>query len=356
MDSQTQEGFLLFADITGYEKYLNTVEIEHATGVIQELLELIINQSVPPMQYATLNGDGVLMHMPTKLFERPEVILELVESTYLIFKDRVKSIDRNNTCGCRACTSAPNLDLKFFVHYGKYLPQATQDDRVDLAGMDALLLKERKLKNQVENTQEPYVLFTNACLEKLDLELVDTFQNTAEYQHYGAIPTTRVSLSTRYKQLLEERRTFVSPSEADIDISVEITAPPIEIWEWLNNPYLRTQWMRARRWTELKRPGGRLGIGAQNHCGHALGNIIETVLDWYPFNFFTSKTEDRNMQMLQTFELTPSAGNDVTTVSWRVKIVKLPWRKLSSLIAPSAIRAIYQRDLWLLKKSIEGES
>ena len=38
MKSQTQEGFLLFADITGYEKYLNTVEIEHATGVIQELL------------------------------------------------------------------------------------------------------------------------------------------------------------------------------------------------------------------------------------------------------------------------------------------------------------------------------
>ena len=355
MESKTQEGFLLFADITGYEKYLNNVEIEHATGVIRELLELIINQIVPPLQYATVKGDGVLMHMPANLLGRPEVILEMVESTYLSFKDRVKSIDRNNTCGCRACTSAPDLDLKFFVHYGQYLPQHSDDNRVDLAGMDALLLKERKLKNQVENIKEPFVLFTNVSLEKLNLELTDSILNTAEYQHYGVIPTTRVNLSTRYKQLMEERRTFVSPAEADIDISVEITARPIEIWEWLNNPHLRTKWMRTRTWNELKRPGGRLGVGAQNHCSHALGNIIETVLDWNPYTFFTSKTEEGNLQLLQTFELIPSADLNATSVHWRVKIVKLPWTKFTSFIAPPAIKAIYKQDLKLFKKLIKGE-
>jgi uncharacterized protein YndB with AHSA1/START domain len=353
MESKIQEGFLLFADITGYEKYLNDVEIEHATGVIQELLELIINQNVPPLQYATVKGDGVLMHLPTSLLDRPEVILELVESTYLSFKDRVKSIDRNNTCGCRACTSAPDLDLKFFVHYGQYLPQHSHDDRVDLTGMDALLLKERKLKNQVENIREPFILFTDASLEKLDLGLTDTILNKAEYQHYGEIPTTRINLSPRYQQLLEQRRTFIRPEEADIDISLEITARPIEIWEWLNDPHLRTKWMRARTWTELKRPGGRLGVGAQNHCGHALGNIIETVLDWNPYNFFTSKTEEGNLQLMQTFELIPSADRNTTFVHWRVKIEKLPWSKITSLIAPAVIKTIYQQDLMLLKKLIQ---
>ena len=355
MVSKIQEGILLFADITGFEKYLNSVEIEHASGVIEELLELIIDDNVPPLQYATIQGDGVLMHMPTNLFTRPEVILELVESTYLRFKDHLKSIDRNNTCGCRACIAAPNLDLKFFVHYGQYLPQHSHDHRIDLSGLDAMLLKERKLKNQVKNVKEPFVLFTNSCLDKLQLELTDTIHNNAEYPHHGEIPTTRLNLSARYNQLIEERRTIVSPEDADITLSIDIPAPPMKIWEWLNNPYLRTRWMRARTWTELKRPEGRIGIGAQNHCGHAIGNIIETVMDWKPYHFYTSKTEEGKLQLLQTFELTPSADHKETTVNWRIKIVSLPLQKITSLIAPSSIRAIYQQDIKRLKKFVIAE-
>ncbi len=113
--------------------------------------------------------------------------------------------------------------------------------------------------------------------------------------------------------------------------------------------------MRARTWTELKRPGGRLGVGAQNHCGHALGNIIETVLDWNPHTFFTSKTEEGKLLLLQTFELTPSDDFNTTTVHWRVKIADLPWSKFTRLIAPTAIKALYQQDLKLLKKLINGK-
>lgn len=353
METRVEEGFLLFSDITGYEKYMNETEIEHASLVVEELLELIIDQNVPPLQFATVNGDGVLMHIPTSLLKRPEVILELAESTYLRFKDRVKAIDRNNTCGCRACAAAPNLDLKFFVHYGEYLPHQSLDGRVDLAGSDALLLRERILKNQVESVSEPFILFTDASLEKLNLELPDTVQNTAEYPVYGDIPTTRLNLSNRYQQLLNERRIYVSSEEADVENSVEIAARPLEVWEWLNNPYLRTKWMRARTWTELKRPGGRLGVGAQNHCSHAIGNIIETILDWDPYTYFTSKTEEGKLQMINTFELVPSQDLKSTTVYWRVKIVSLPLSKISGLIAAPMVKSIYKQDLKLLDKFIK---
>ncbi|MEJ2487832.1 MAG: DUF2652 domain-containing protein [Anaerolineales bacterium] len=354
MTSKTQEGFLLFTDITGYEKFLTDVEIQHGAGIIQELLELIINHNVPPLEHAVVNGDGVLMDLSTELVERPEVILELIESTYLSFKDRVASIDRNNTCGCRACSSAPNLDLKFFVHYGQYLPQHARNGHFDLAGMDALLLKERKLKDQVVNINEPYILFTNASLDKLGLDLPDTVLNTAGYEHHGEVPTTRLNLSARYMQQLEERRIVVSQADADIVNTIEIAVRPMVIWEWLNNPYLRTRWMRARTWTELKRPSGRLGVGAQNHCGHALGNIIETVIDWHPYKYFTSMTEEGRMQLLNTFELSPSPDLETTEVHWRVKVVNLPWSRLTGPIAPPVIKAIYRQDLKFLKKLIEA--
>jgi hypothetical protein len=353
MASKTQEGFLLFTDITGYEKFLTDVEIEHGAGIIQELLELIINHNVPPLKHAVVKGDGVLMDMPTNLVERPEAILELIEATYLRFKDRVASIDRNNTCGCQACSSASGLDLKFFVHYGQYLHQQSHDGQVDLAGMDALLLKERKLKDQTKEIKEPYILFTNTSLEKLSLELQDTVLNKADYEHHGEIPTTRVNLSARYVQQLEERRAVVSQAEADVDNSIEIAARPMVIWEWLNNPHLRTRWMRARTWTELKRPGGRLGVGAQNHCGHALGNIIETIMDWHPYKYFTSMTEEGELQLLNTFEISPASDLDSTRVYWRVKVLNLPWSRLTGPIAPPLIKAIYRQDLKLLKSLIE---
>ena len=353
MASKTQQGFLLFTDITGYEKFLTDVEIEHGAGIIQELLELIINHNVPPLEHAVVNGDGVLMDMSADLVERPESILELIESTYLSFKDRVASIDRNNTCGCRACSAAPDLDLKFFVHYGQYLPQHSRNGQVDLAGMDALLLKERVLKDQARDIKEPYILFTNASLEQLALDLPDTVPNTAGYEHHGEIPTKRLNLSARYMQQLEERRAVVSQAEADVNNSIEIAARPMVIWEWLNNPHLRTRWMRTRTWTELQRPGGRLGVGAQNHCEHALGNIIETVMDWHPYQYFTSMTEEGKLQLLNTFELSPSPDLESTKVHWRVKVVSLPWRRLTGPIAPPMIKAIYRQDLKLLKKLIE---
>lgn len=354
METKIERGFLLFSDITGYEKYLKESEIEHASQVVQELLELIINQNVPPLQFATVSGDGVLMHIPSILLQRPEVILELAESTYLSFKDRVESIDRNNTCGCRACSAAPNLDLKFFVHYGEYALHSSLDKRMDLVGTEAMLLKDRKLKDHVKNINEPFILFTHASLDKLKLQLTDAVQSSSEYPVYGEISTTRLNLSHRYRQLLDERRTFISSAEADIENSVEIAARPLEIWEWLNNPHLRTKWMRARTWTELKRPGGRLSIGAQNHCAHALGNIIETVLDWNPYAYFTSKTEEGKLQLIQTFELVPSSDLSTTTVHWRVKIASLPWRKITGLIAAPMIKSIYKQDLKFLSNFINS--
>jgi len=41
MDAKTQHGYLVLADISGFTSYLAGVELEHASGILSDLLETI---------------------------------------------------------------------------------------------------------------------------------------------------------------------------------------------------------------------------------------------------------------------------------------------------------------------------
>jgi hypothetical protein len=45
----TRKGYLFIADITGYTMYLSQSELEHAHGVIESLLTLLIDHTRPPL-------------------------------------------------------------------------------------------------------------------------------------------------------------------------------------------------------------------------------------------------------------------------------------------------------------------
>jgi len=44
MTDQTQHGYLLLADISGYTSYLSKVELDHAHEILTDLLESIVNR------------------------------------------------------------------------------------------------------------------------------------------------------------------------------------------------------------------------------------------------------------------------------------------------------------------------
>jgi len=57
------------------------------------------------------------------------------------------------------------------------------------------------------------------------------------------------------------------------------------------------------KWTARQRVKGRTGSGAVNHCNHGIaGETLETILDWRPFDYYTSEYRVRpfNVRMLQT--------------------------------------------------------
>jgi uncharacterized protein YndB with AHSA1/START domain len=326
MTREVENGYLVLADISGFDAYLADVELEHAQDVLKELLELIVDHLGPLLELSTVERDAVLTYTAGDRVTRGETILELIETTYVAFRDRLTSISRNNTCHCRACVAIPTLDLKFLVHYGEYTVEHNAGRGAELGGLEANLVRERLLKDQMSGDESwrAYLLFTEQSLEQLGFRPEGMRTGCASYPHLGEIKTAALDLRPRYKELTDARRTFVRQEDADLVITCEFDTSPIKLWEWLNDPARRTRWLRWTRWRPGLRPGGRTGVGSMNHCAHSIGSLVETVLDWRPYDYFTAKWVESpgSISFLMTYELQPLANGNGTRLHLRSSLQK----------------------------------
>jgi hypothetical protein len=344
-----QQGYLVLADISGYTSYLAGVELDHAHEVLADLLETLVGRLRPLLTIAKLEGDAVFGYVPESGVVRGETVFELVETTYAAFRDRVEAIRRRTTCECNACRAIPNLDLKFIVHRGSYMVQ-------NVAGISELVgsdvnLAHRLLKNHVaEATQwRAYALFTWASLEQLGLPCDRTLLHAQgeTYEHLGTVETYSLNLRERYAALLEGRRVRVTPEEADASVEQELPAPPVVVWDWLNDPAKREAAFEGTRWTVEHRPNGRTAAGARNHCAHGKHEVsVETVMDWRPFEYFTT---DHAVPMpplvfRSTFELRP-AGETGTHVTVLVRVLGKAPRLVTRPVGRTMIAPDYRKGL-----------
>jgi hypothetical protein len=321
MSTLTQRGYLMLADFSGYTSFMAKAELEHAQAVVSELLELVTSKLTPHLTLLEVEGDALFVFAPASRVQRGETLLELIESTYTGFRDRLGTIRRHTTCGCVACNSVQSLDLKFFTHFGEYVPQMIAKTR-KLIGSDVNLLH-RLVKNHLaERTGwTAYAMFTNAALDQLNVR-PDTLETTIErYEHLGDVVTHSFDLHKRYAELTGARRVIITREEADVTMSRDFPCSPPVLWEWLNDPHKRNLWMEGTTWTALARPGGRTGPGATNHCAHGKGASIEQIADWRPFEYFSTETRVGPMTIKETvFLSTPPNG---TTLSHHI-LIEMP--------------------------------
>lgn len=309
METVTQHGYLVLSDISGFTSYLAKVEIDHANEVLTDLLEAIVEHFKTLLSICKLEGDAVLAYTPESALQRGETLLELLESTYLIFRDKVEAARRRTTCTCRACQAIPTLDLKFFVHHGDYIVQNVSGIR-DLVGSDVNLIH-RLMKNHVSEATgwRAYTLFTQAGLEHLGIHPEGLHSQTESYEHLGEVRTYTLDLRPRYEELVAARRAEVSPEEADVVTTYDFSVPPPVVWEWLNDPQKRaTYGLHAEQsFMPVLMPGGRRGVGAQTHCVHGKKvAMVETVLGWRPFDYFTVDQVSSGLTLRGTYRLRPT--------------------------------------------------
>jgi hypothetical protein len=155
-------------------------------------------------------------------------------------------------------------------------------------------------------------------------------EHCGEYPHLGEIRSGSLDLGVRYLALSEDRRAFVIAEQADLIVSHDYpTAPPV-VWDWLNDPYKRTRWLRWTKWKPGLRPTGRTDIGAVNHCTHGVGSVIETVLDWRPYRYFTVEMEQASvwLSLRATYQLEPLPDGQGTRLYFRGQLQKAPSMRL----------------------------
>lgn len=127
--NKPQFGYFFLADISGFSSYLAGVELEHAGGVLQKLLESISRKIEPVFRGQDFDIDSVFAFVPEAGIGRFENLFTLVEGTYVEFKENLTEISNHITCNCAACRDVTSLDLKFMIHYGEYILSSVQENK-----------------------------------------------------------------------------------------------------------------------------------------------------------------------------------------------------------------------------------
>lgn len=170
--NQASANTLIFIpDISGFTRFVNETEINHAKHIIEELLEVLIDSNEIGLELSEIEGDALLFYRKGKAPTTAELLAQ-VQRMYVNFHGHLKRYDTHRICSCGACCSATDLSLKFVAHYGQ-VANKTVKDRTKLFGKD-VIVAHRLLKNKINSNE--YSLFSNdlirACTTWLQLDEV----------------------------------------------------------------------------------------------------------------------------------------------------------------------------------------
>ncbi len=292
---QTESGCLALADISGYTSYLAGAELDHAQDVLEDLTNTVVRALTPPMHLSKVEGDAVFVYLPGNRIDA-SLLLDTFDAAYFAFRRRQEAIDRATQCDCNACVLIPRLDLKFVAHHGRFGRQHVAGGE-ELSGSDVILVH-RLMKNRVveELGHHGYALYTDAVVAAMGVEpdALRMRRDTEEVEEIGTVDGWVQDLHERWAEERERRRVKVGPAEAAATMSYELPGPRSLAWSYMTEPELRAMWTPGVQRVDEATAGGRRGAGTRNHCVHGKDVVLEEILDWRPFDYFTI---DRDMKM-----------------------------------------------------------
>lgn len=315
MTQKVDRGYFLLADLSGFTAFLADSELDHAQGILEQVLGTVVANLTPPMTLNEIEGDAVFVYELASRISRGELIAELVEVTYAAFRDLQKTMLRNATCPCRACESIGELDLKFITHFGEFAFQEVAGKSKPMGS--SVNVAHRLLKNRIAESTgwRGYVLFSEAALDQMQLSPDGLHASEEVYEHLGRLRTYSSDLHRSYEEMVERRRVALTTDEAHAEVVHDFDMPPAIVWDWLNDPPKRTSWMQRSNWLPLTRANGRTGPRTKNHCTSY--KVIEEILDWRPFDYYTVRFVGGPLRVLATISLEPLLPG--TRVRWKTK-------------------------------------
>jgi uncharacterized protein YndB with AHSA1/START domain len=357
--SNTIQGYILIADITGYTIFLNQSELEHAQKILQSLLEVLIQNTKLPLVISRLEGDAVISYAPKDSFLQGATVMEMVESCYVAFKRAIDLMVINTSCGCNACRNMPKLDLKFFIHFGTFGLQPLAS-YTELIGNDVNLIH-RLTKNHVREKTglEAYLLLTQAAVEVLGIqELSQEMQPLSEdYPYIGEVEVFVQDMQPVWERERERSRLMVTPEQAFLTAEYDFPVTPVQLWDYLIMPEYRALFLGADRIETEKLSGGRIGQGTVYQCAHGDTIHPQTIVDWQPFETHTILDEGPPiLSSYITCKLAPNEkGSHLTILVKPVEIQNRLKRLVGHIMLRTYWRVMSPKGMDKLRQRIEEE-
>ncbi|MEK6221357.1 MAG: DUF2652 domain-containing protein, partial [Chloroflexota bacterium] len=195
----------------------------------------------------------------------------------------------NTTCTCKACRNLPNLDLKFFIHYGIYSVQHLGDFK-ELVGNDVNLVH-RIAKNTITETTglKAYAAYTQAVIDELEMQDIkgsmsghtETFSDVGEVQLYIQ------DLHHVWKARKDQLRVTVDPENTAAVFMGDFPIPPPLFWDYITQPEYRAILMDSDTQVLTEKTAGRIDRGTVYTCAHGNLEIVQKIVDWEPFEQYT---------------------------------------------------------------------
>lgn len=180
-------------DISGFTTFINTVEIDHSTHIITELLEILLSANILDLKVSELEGDAVFFY---RIGEEPSFkeLIQQVQEMYTKFYQHLKFYERDRICQCGACSTTNELSLKFVYHYGiTTIRKIGVHEK--LFGSD-VTLTHKLLKNNIPI--HDYLLLTAPPQFSVDYRKPDWMiveQGDAQYSGIGEVSFNYISLA-----------------------------------------------------------------------------------------------------------------------------------------------------------------
>ena len=277
----------VIADISGYTKFLAASEIEHAQDIIADFMDTVVKGLRPPFRLAKFEGDAAFVYAVSEKIDG-SLLQDTIEQAYFKFRRRLRDVKQASSCECKACAAMGDLDFKFVVHHGEMVKQK-MGGREELVGRDVILVH-RLLKNAVSEKVcgRAYALYSDACIQTMGID--PAAQGLIEHHEtidiIGDVRVWLRDLEGAWEQENDRTRTEVTRADAYLTWDFDIGAPRQTVWEHFTVPGQRQKWWPADAIIENSNKGRR-GVGTENHCMHGKDAVIEEVLDWRPFDYFT---------------------------------------------------------------------
>lgn len=310
--NQATSGTILIADISGYTLFLSQFELEHAQEILSTLLELLITRTRPPLVLSRTAGDAVISYTLGDPNLLGQTFVELLEDSYVAFRQAIEVMVLNNTCRCAACANVAGLDLKFFVHHGQFAIQKL-GGHDELVGSDVNLIH-RLLKNRIVETTgiRAYTVYTATAVDALGLgEMVETMTPHAEaYEHLGETQLYVQDMEPVWAARRDSAGVDILAGEVLVSVERAFALPPHLLWDALSRPEHRAPLLGAISQTIGKKEGGRIAPGTEIHCDHGNHITRSRILTWRPFEMMLSEdtTPVPGTTCLVRLRLTPMDG------------------------------------------------